>query len=179
LQCLRYYAHPDRMLAAQRDRPTRADELRELATTTLQTYARGDLPASWQRPAPWYSLAVVSLVDACLHGSCGPLIVGLPNGSRVPWLPDDVIVEGPVTVRRPGLIELEPVADLPDVPRGILARHASYERIAATALAAGPPSDDDMTKALLANPMVTSLDQARSLAAAIAARMSDYDPNWR
>ena len=87
MQCLRYYAHPDRMLAAQCDRPTRADELRELATTVLQTYARGDLPASWQRPAPWYSLAVVPLAEAWLHGSGGPLIVGLPNRAECPGWP--------------------------------------------------------------------------------------------
>ena len=176
---LRYYVHPDRMLAAQHGRRTRADELREFAAATLRTYGRGELPASWRRPAPWYSLAVVPLADAWLHGSGTPLIVGLPNRGRVPWLPEDVIVEGPATVRGRGVIEPEPVVDLPDLPRGILGRHASYERIAATTLAAGPPGDDDMTRALLANPMVTSLNQARGLAAAIAARMTDHDPSWR
>jgi 6-phospho-beta-glucosidase len=176
---LRYYAHPDRMLEAQRGRPTRADQLRELARSALETFGRGELPAAWQRPAPWYSLAVVPLVDAWLSGSSPPLIVGLPNRGRLAWLPDDVIVEGPAAAPRPGVIEPEPVALLPDLPRGILARHASYERLAATTLAAGPPTDDDLTRILLANPMVNSLDQARGLAAAIAARMSVFDPDWR
>jgi 6-phospho-beta-glucosidase len=176
---LRYYAHPDRMVAAQQGRPTRADQLRELARSALETFGRGELPAAWQRPAPWYSLAVVPLIDAWISGSGPPLIVGLPNGGRLTWLPDDVIVEGPAVARLPGAIEPEPVAVLPDLPRGILARHASYERLAATVLAAGPPTDDDMTRILLANPMVNSLDQARGLAAAIAARMSVFDPDWR
>ncbi len=91
---LRYYAHPDRVLAAQ-GRPTRADELRGLAAATLATFGRGELPPAWQRPAPWYALAVVPLADAWRHGSGEPLVLGLPNGGRVPWLPDDVIVEGP------------------------------------------------------------------------------------
>jgi len=176
---LRYYAHPDRMLAAQQGRPTRADQLRGLARSTLDMFGRGELPAAWQRPAPWYALAVVPLVDAWLGGSGPPLIVGLPNEGRLPWLPDDVIVEAPAVATRPGVIETEPVAALPDLPRGILSRHASYERMAATVLAAGPPTDDDLTRILLANPMVNSLDQARGLAGAIAARMSVFDPDWR
>ena len=176
---LRYYAHPDRMLDAQRGRPTRADQLRGIASSTLEAFGRHELPANWRRPAPWYSLAVVPLADAWLTGASEQLIVGLPNRGRLPWLPDDVIVEGPATVAKPGVIEPEPVAVLPDLPRGILARHAAFERLAATTLAAGPPSDDDLVRILLANPMVSSLDQARGLAAAIAARMSDYDPGWR
>ncbi len=81
--------------------------------------------------------------------------------------------------RLPGVIEPELVTLLPDLPRGILARHASYERLAGNTLAAGPPTDDDMTRILLANPMVNSLDQARGLAATIAVRMSVFDPDWR
>ena len=176
---LRFYAHPDRMLAAQLGRPTRADQLRELARSALETFSRGELPADWRRPAPWYSLAVVPLVDAWLSGSGPPLIVGLPNRGRLPWLPDDVTVEGPAVATSPGVIEPEPVASLPDLPRGILAGHASYERLAAITLSAGPPTDDDLTRILLANPMVTSLDQARGLAAVIAARMTAFEPNWR
>ena len=176
---LRYYAHPDRMLAAQQGRPTRADQLRELARSALETFGRGELPVVWDRPAPWYSLAVVPVVDAWLSGASPPLIVGLPNEGRLAWLPDDVIIEGPAVATRPGVIEPAPVALVPDLPRGILARHASYERLAATVLAGGPPTDDDLTRILLANPMVNSLDQARGLAAAIAARMSALDPDWR
>jgi 6-phospho-beta-glucosidase len=176
---LRYYAHPDRMLAAQQGRPTRADELRELASATLETFRRGEMPSAWRRPAPWYSLAVLPLAAAWLHGSGEPLIVGLPNRGRVPWLPDDVIVEGPATVPRPGVLEPGAVASLPDLPRGILAGHAAYERLAATTLASGTPRDDEMTRVLIANPLVTSVDQARGLTTAIAARMSAHDPSWR
>jgi 6-phospho-beta-glucosidase len=176
---LRYYAHPDRMLQAQDGRPTRADQLRGIASSTLEAFGRRQLPDTWRRPAPWYSLAVVPVMDAWLNGSGPPLIVGLPNRRRLAWLPDDVIVEGPATVGGPGMIEPEPVAVLPDLPRGILAGHAAFERLAATTLAAGPPNDQDLLRILLANPMVSSLDQARGLATAIAARMSDFDPDWR
>lgn len=176
---LRYYAHPDRMVDAQRGRPTRAHQLAGIASSTLEAFGRSELPATWPRPAPWYSLAVVPLVDAWLGGSGQPLIVGLPNRGRLAWLPDDVIVEGPATVTTPGVIEPEPVVVLPDLPRGVLAGHAAFERLAATTLAAGPPTDEDLARILFSNPMVSNLDQARGLAAAIAARMSDFDPGWR
>ena len=176
---LRYYAQPDRMLAAQQGRPTRADVLQAIASSTLETFGRGELPSAWHRPAPWYSLAVVPLASAWRHGSGSPLILGLPNRGRVAWLPDDVIVEGPARVARAGQIEPAPVVSLPDLPRGIIARHASYERLAALTLSAGPPGDDELIRVLLANPLVTSLDQARGLAGAIAGRMSDHDPHWR
>jgi 6-phospho-beta-glucosidase len=176
---MRYYAHPDRMLAAQRGRPTRADQLRELADSTLATFGRGEMPGAWRRPAPWYSLAVVPLIDSWLTAPGSTLILGLPNRGRLGWLPDDVIVEGPATVPVGGPAEALPVVELPDLPRGILARHAAYERLAATTLAAGPPADENMHKILLANPMVTSLDQARALTGAIISRMSAYDPQWR
>jgi 6-phospho-beta-glucosidase len=168
---LRYYAHPDRELVAQSGRRTRADELRDLAASMLDSFGRGEIPDAWQRPAPWYSMAVVPLADAWLGGPGQPLIVGLPNRGRLAWLPDDVIVEGPAVVMRPGVIEPLPVVDLPDLPRGILARHASYERLAATTLAACRQlAADDLVRVLIANPMVSGLDQARALAAAIARR---------
>ena len=179
---LRYYVHPDRMLAAQRGRPTRADTLRELASATLETFGRGEIPREWQRPAPWYALAVVPVIDAWLHGperDGEPLILGLPNRGRLPWLPDDVIVEGPAAFRRRCRPDALPVPDLPELPRGILASHATYERLAAMTLAARAPADDDLVRVLLASPMVRDLDQARGLAAAIAARMAQFDPHWR
>jgi alpha-galactosidase/6-phospho-beta-glucosidase family protein len=103
----------------------------------LATFGRGEIPDSWKRPAPWYSLAVVPLIDAWLTGPGLTLILGLPNHGRLAWLPDDVIVEGPATMAIRGPAEPLPVAELPDLPRGILARHAAYERLAATTLSAG------------------------------------------
>ena len=169
---LRYYAHPDRLLAAQREAPTRADQLLAIQQDTMNSYRQGALPASWQRKAPWYDLAVVPLIDAWLNGSDRTLIAGLPNAGRVPWLASDVIIEGPVLAPAPGRLEPQPVIGLPDLPRGLLARHAAYEQLAVRALA-GQPSAAGLTRALLANPMVASLDQARGLAAAITRQLAD------
>src|SRR5260221_3229464 len=98
---LRYYAHPDRMLAAQQGRPTRADQLRELARSALEKFGRGELPAAWQRPAPWYSLAVVPLIDAWTGGPGPPPHPGLPHPRRVALLRPDAVVEGAAAGQRP------------------------------------------------------------------------------
>jgi len=167
---LRYYAHPDRLLATQRGTPTRAEQLLVIQQETMNSYRQGALPATWQRKAPWYGVAVVPLIDAWLNGTDRTLIIGLPNAGRVPWLASDVIIEGPVLAQAPGRLEAQPVIALPDLPRGLLARHAAYERLAVQALT-GQPTTAGLTRALLANPMVASLDQARALAAAICNRM--------
>jgi alpha-galactosidase/6-phospho-beta-glucosidase family protein len=166
---MRYYAFPGRCLRAQHGKPARASELIALRQETLEQYRTGSVPASWQRAAPWYRLAVVPMLDAWISGSAEVLIVGLPNEARLPWLPPDVIVEGPALLARPRQIEPQPVAGLPDLPRGLLARHAAYERLTVEALTSELTADS-LTRALLANPMVSDLDQADSLAAAILAR---------
>ena len=166
---MRYYAFPGRCLRAQHGNPARASELIALRQETLEQYRTGSVPASWQRAAPWYRLAVVPMLDAWISGSAEVLIVGLPNEARLPWLPPDVIVEGPALLARPRQIEPQPVAGLPDLPRGLLARHAAYERLTVEALTSELTADS-LTRALLANPMVSDLDQADSLAAAILAR---------
>jgi alpha-galactosidase/6-phospho-beta-glucosidase family protein len=166
---MRYYAFPGRCLKAQHGKPARASELMAMRQEMLEQYRAGSLPARWQRAAPWYRLAVVPLLDAWISGSAEVLIVGLPNEGRLPWLPPDVIVEGPALLTRPGQIEPQPVADLPDLPRGLLAQHAAYERLTVEALTREPTADS-LSRALVANPMVSDLDQADLLAAAILAR---------
>ena len=64
---LRYYAWPGRMLALQRGRITRAGQLLELRRSTADSYARGLVPKTWPRQAPWYSLAVLPLVDGWIN----------------------------------------------------------------------------------------------------------------
>jgi 6-phospho-beta-glucosidase len=169
---MRYYAFPGRILAAQQGRPTRAQELLAIQHEALEAYRDGVLPAAWRRDAPWYRTAVLPLIDAWINGSADVLILGLPNAGRLAWLPSDVILEGPAVVRGPGRVDLQPLAALPDLPRGLLAEHAAYERLTVEALAHEPTSEG-LSRAMLANPMVTDLDQATALAADIQARIAD------
>ncbi len=110
----------------------------------------------------WYRKAVLPLVDAWSNGSDDVLLLGMRNDGRIPGLPDAVITEGPVRFPRPRQAEAVPVPPLPPLPAQLLAEHAAYEAMAAAATEPGA-SHDDRLRAMLANPMVSSYDQAVAL----------------
>lgn len=166
---VRYYLHPDRILAAQRAAGTvRARQLQELERTMLGGYAAGTADAP-RRGAAWYAKAVLPLVDAWVNGTKEPLTVGLRNGDRIPGLPADVMTEGPVVAPAPRTLRALPAPVLPPTAAALLAAHAAFEAIAVDAILAGA-AEADLARALLANPMVRTWDAAAVLAAEIAAR---------
>ncbi len=159
---VRYYLTPDRILATQQAATeTRAQQLQRLEAELLQGYAdaRSDLP---RRGAVWYSTAVLPLVDAWSNGSEEVLILGMRNDGRIEGLPDAAITEGPVRLPAPRSVEALATPPLPPLPAQLLAEHAAYELMA---VAATHPraSHDDRVRAMLANPMVSSYDQAVGL----------------
>ena len=159
---VRYYVHPDRLLAAQQEAgETRAQQLQRLEAELLSGYADGatELP---RRGAVWYGMAVLPFVDAWLHGSPEVLILGLANEGRIAGLPDDVITEGPVRIPQPKRIEPLAHVPLPPLPASTLAAHATYESLAVDACSPAA-SRDDRLRALMANPLVTSFDIAAGL----------------
>ncbi len=157
---VRYYVHPDRILASQSGQTTRAEALVGLETALLDAYAadRTDGP---QRGAAWYGLGVVPLLDAWTNGAAQVVIAGTvkqPMGGEM--------VEGPVLAPMPGRLQpLEPVA-LPALPAALLGAHAAYERATVDAILAGSPRVA-LVRALLANPMVVDTDRAERLVDAI------------
>jgi len=161
---MRYYAHPDRVLKTQLGRPTRAEELMLIQEEVLGSLLGGtrSIPTPWKRQAIWYSLVVVPLVDAWFNGSAQMLVVGLPNRGRIPWLHNDAVIEGAISIPLPHKLEILPLPRVPEVPRALLAHHAAFEALTAKALL-GNPTEEGLRRALLANPMVRSFDQARGL----------------
>jgi 6-phospho-beta-glucosidase len=163
---VRYYVHPDRILASQLAAgETRAEQLQRLEQALLAGYADGvdGLP---RRGAAWYGSAVLPLLDAWWNGSTEPLIVGFRNGERLPDLPATVTTEGPVLFLSPAAVTPLPSPALPGLSAAILAAHAHYEELTVDALAAGAPRHL-LTRALLANPLVTTWDQATGLVDAL------------
>jgi 6-phospho-beta-glucosidase len=159
---VRYYLNPDRILANQQAATeTRAQQLQRLEAELLQGYAEGqvDLP---RRGAVWYSTAVLPLVEAWSNGSDDVLVLGMRNDGRIPGLPDAVITEGPVHFPEPRRAEALPVPPLPPLPAQLLAQHAAYEAMAARATEPDA-SREDRLRAMLANPLVSSYDQALAL----------------
>lgn len=168
---VRYYVHPDRILESQRGKETRAQALQRIEAELLAGYRdrpAADLP---RRGAVWYRLAVLPLVDAWLHGSDDPVLAGAPNGGRLPGIPDSVVLELPHRAARPGeLVPLDTIAPT-GIPASLLQQHGAYEALTVAALR--PEADADARlRALVANPMVRSFDQARALLGRIEQSMS-------
>jgi 6-phospho-beta-glucosidase len=161
---VRYYLHPDRILAVQQGKPTRAQSLQELEASLLAGY-RADPGAELPRRGAviWYRMAVLRYLDAWIHGTAEvPVMAGILNGGRIADLPPDVVVELPHVAHGPAdLRPLEPAA-LPPLPAAMLRAHAAYESLAARALAPGADAEAKI-RALAANPMVRDTDRAAAL----------------
>jgi 6-phospho-beta-glucosidase len=169
LPYVRYQVHPDRMLAAQRGKATRAQALLELQGRMLDVYrtleSGSDMP---RRGAVWYAKSVVPLIDAWLNGSPETLLVGVPGRGLVPGLAPEVVVEIPHVAPRPGVPDpLVPVG-LPPLAAALLARQGAYEALAVDAALSG--DHERRLRALVASPMVGSYDQAVGLLEAIERR---------
>jgi 6-phospho-beta-glucosidase len=165
---VRYYVQPDRQLAGQRGRATRAEQLQTLDAELLAGYAAPG-SATARRGALWYGAAVLPLIDALEHGSDETLILGVRNDGRVPGVPDATIVEVPHVAPRRGELTALPAAALPALPALLLAEVGAYEELTVDAVSPGSAPEARL-RALLANPLVRDLDQAVAILAAIDER---------
>jgi 6-phospho-beta-glucosidase len=161
---VRYYLHPDRILADQRGKPTRARHLQDLEAQFLAAYRTKSGAGHAQRGAIiWYRMAVLGLLDAWIHGASDvPVLAGVRNGRRVPELPPDVVLELPHRAFGPGDLRPADPVPLPPLPLALLQAHASYESLTVRALVSGGDGEGTL-RALLANPMVRNADQAAEL----------------
>ena len=167
---LNYIFHGDRVLAGKRGKPTRAQELLGLQDEVLVEYeaslASGQKPAGLaRRKAAWYDAIIAPVLLAFIEGRAGvsaayksrAFILNVTNQGRVPWLPDDAIVELPSRIEV-GKIVTPPAAALPDDVRNLVQRNCAYEQMAVTAIV--ERDRERALRALLLNPMVRGYDQA-------------------
>jgi 6-phospho-beta-glucosidase len=160
----KYYYHPDRMLAKQKGKPTRADQLLELEAKILADYedpALDRLPDSLEsRGANWYQGIVVPVLLAHANDSRAVFTLNVRNGTTLPWMPLEAIVEVPTLVTRQGFYPLQPPSAPPDI-QAMLRRNAACEMMWVEAVV--EKSYDKALRAMALNHLVHDLDQARGL----------------
>jgi 6-phospho-beta-glucosidase len=160
----KYYYHPDRMLAKQKGKPTRADQLLELEGRILADYEDPDLrrlPESLEsRGAGWYKASIVPVMLAHANDSHSIFTLNLRNGTTLPWMPAEAIIEVPTLVTRQGFYPLQPPPAPPDI-QAMLRRNAACEMLWVEAIV--ERSYDKALRAMTLNHLVHSLDQARDL----------------
>ncbi|GHD89789.1 6-phospho-beta-glucosidase [Streptomyces naganishii] len=162
---LRYYYAHDEVVAEQRTKPSRAEEVAAMERELLTMY--GD-PALDEKPAllakrggAYYSEAAVDLAAALLGGGGSPYqVVNTYNRGTLPFLPDDAVIEVQAAVGPKGATPL-PVAPVDPLHAGLTANVTAYEDLALKAAVRG--GRDRVFRALLAHPLVGQYEYAETL----------------
>ena len=160
----KYYYHPNRMLEKQSGQQTRAEQLLELEAQILADYQDDQvdaIPASLEkRGAHWYDEIVAPVLLAHANDTRAVFILNVTNGSTLPWLPPEAIVELPAIVARHGIQPLQPAAAAPDI-QAMLRTNAAFEMLWVEAVV--ERSYDKALRAMMLNHLVQNLDQARAI----------------
>ncbi|MEV5749223.1 6-phospho-beta-glucosidase [Actinoallomurus sp. NPDC052308] len=173
---LRYFYEHDAIVAEQLHAPSRAEQVTAIEEGLLEMYAD---PALDEKPAlleerggAYYSEAAVDLV-ASLAGDRGDVqVVNVRNGGRLPFLPEEAVIEVPARIGSAGPDPL-PVDPVEPLYAGLIAHVSAYEELALEAALKG--GVDRVADALLAHPLIgqasTADELARRLVAANAAHL--------
>jgi 6-phospho-beta-glucosidase len=159
----KYYYHANRIFDKQKDQKTvRAEQLMELEAQVMSDYETGSsLPASLnERGAHWYGAIVVPVMLAHANNTNQVFILNIVNGTTIPWMPAQAIVETPTLVTGHGFIPLQP-AEAPLDLQAMVRLNATFEMLWAEAVV-----EKDYPKALRAmmlNHLVHDLDQAKAI----------------
>ena len=174
---LRYYYVHDAVVAEERVRPTRAEEVARLERELLAMYADPALDRKpdllGQRGGAFYSEAAVNLVASLTADTGDVQIVNLRNAGTFSFLPDEAVIEVPAVIKAAGPVPV-PLAPLAPLMRGLVAHASAYEELAVAAALRG--GRDRVVAALLANPLVGQLDLAERLADLLLAENEQFLP---
>ncbi|MDI6895215.1 MAG: BadF/BadG/BcrA/BcrD ATPase family protein [Bacillota bacterium] len=176
---LRYYCHPDRVLAEMKaSGHTRADEVIDLERRLLEIYRN---PAVRRRPpeldgrgGAFYSVAAVELMLALAGIRPGEHVVSVPHEGRLADLPRDTVAELTCQVERD---EITPAAagPLPPGTAGLVRTVKECELLAIEAAVKGSRSLAYL--ALASHPLVPSAEVARQLLDHLLAAHRPYLPS--
>ncbi|HHY94777.1 MAG TPA: 6-phospho-beta-glucosidase, partial [Firmicutes bacterium] len=162
---LRYYVHPDRVLAEMTQAPaTRGEQVAELERELLDRYRDPSLdhkPIELEkRGGAFYSLAAVSLIAALEGTAPGEHVLSFPHEGVIEDLPADAVAELTCRVSK-DRIEPAVTGHLPPGTRGLVQAVKEFEIMTIAAAVTGSP--DMALLALSTHPLVPSLDVARRL----------------
>jgi 6-phospho-beta-glucosidase len=152
---LRYYYSHDEVVAEQKARGVRAQEVMQIEQRLLAQYADETVTAKpdlmTRRGGAHYSEAALDLMTSLLRGDGRVHVVNLPNGTTLPFLPPDSVIEVPATVSADGPVP-RPVQPVEPLLAGLIAHVTAYEQLALDAAVRG--GRDRVFRALLAHPLV-------------------------
>ena len=174
---LRYFYAHDAVVAEQRARPSRAEEVARIERELLELYADPALDHKPEllthRGGAFYSEAAVDLLASLVGDTGDTQIVNVRNAGTFPFLADEAVIEVPAVIGADGAA---PVAVTPLAPplRGLVAHVSAYEELAVDAAQRG--GRERVAAALLAHPLVGQYELATRLADRLIAENARYLP---
>ena len=174
---LRYFWAHDAVVAEERTRPTRAQDVAQLERELLDLYADPALDTKpallGERGGAFYSEAAVALL-ASLTGDRGDTqVVNVRNHGTLPFLPDEAVIEVPAVIGAKGA-RPEPVSPVDPLLRGLIAHVSAYEELAVDTARRG--GRDRVARTLLAHPLVGHWELANQLADRLIAENAAFLP---
>ncbi|MDT0569878.1 6-phospho-beta-glucosidase [Streptomyces sp. DSM 3412] len=162
---LRYYYAHDEVVRELGAKPSRAAEVAAMERELLEMYAD---PALDEKPAllarrggAFYSEAAVDLAASLLGDGGSPYqVVNTVNGSTLPFLPSDAVIEVQAAVGPDGAEPL-PVPTVDPLYAGLMANVTAYEDLALDAALRG--GRDRVFRALLSHPLIGQYEYAETL----------------
>ena len=174
---LHYFYEHDAAVAAQRGRPTRAEEVAAIERELLGLYADPALDRKPEllthRGGAFYSEAAVTLLASLVTDARDRQVLNVRNAGTFDFLDDDAVIEVPAVVGADGAAPAS-LAPLAPLMRGLVAHVSAYEELAVDAALRG--GRDRVRAALLAHPLVGQYDLAGRLADRLIAENARYLP---
>jgi 6-phospho-beta-glucosidase len=128
-------------------------------------------PQLAQRGGAWYSEAAVDLLVSLRRDRRDVQVVNTVNGTTLPFLPADAVIEVPAVIGRGGATPV-PVDPVEPLLRGLIAHVYAYEELALDAAIRG--GRDRVYDALLAHPLVGQAETAQCLTDRLIAENARY-----
>ena len=174
---LRYFYAHDAVVAEQRARPSRAEEVARIERELLELYADPALDHKpdllTHRGGAFYSEAAVDLLASLVGDTRDRQVVNVRNAGTFPFLADEAVIEVPAVIGADGAVPA-PVTPLAPPLRGLVAHVSAYEELAVDAALHG--GRERVAAALLAHPLVGQYELAARLADRLIAENARYLP---
>ena len=174
---LRYFYAHDAVVAEQRARPSRAEEVARIERELLELYADPALDHKpdllTHRGGAFYSEAAVDLLASLVGDTRDTQIVNVRNAGTFPFLADEAVIEVPAVIGADGAVPA-PVTPLAPPLRGLVAHVSAYEELAVDAALQG--GKERVVAALLAHPLIGQYELADQLADRLIAENARFLP---
>jgi 6-phospho-beta-glucosidase len=178
---IRYFAHPDRVLAEQQAADqVRGEYLQGLEAELFEIYKDPNLYEKpkllEERGGAHYSTVAVELIRSIAHDRRDVHIVNVRNGSSVTELPPEAVVEIPAVIGRSGARPLIS-KPLPPSIRGLITSVKAFEELTIEAAMTG--DEQTAIMALFSHPLVPSWDVATAIWQDAKAAHHAYLPQFK